>query len=104
MAAQVLRNLTTGRAAVNFVGASGMKTASLRVANVESYALPEEQFDELRARVLDASPSASPIDQAREHVAERQRMLIEAAGQDRIGVEPETPAGFRTKKMRVVKS
>ena len=56
MAAQALRNLTTGRAAVNFVGATGMRTASLSVANVESYALPEEQFDELRSRVLGCQP------------------------------------------------
>src|SRR5262249_2334060 len=78
-AAQALPNLTTGRAAISFVDATGMKTASLAVANVESYALPPAEFEALRECVLDASPSATPIAGAVASLATRKAMLIEAA-------------------------
>jgi hypothetical protein len=100
MAAQVLRNLTAGRAAVGFVDATGMKTAALRVANVESYALPPEEFDRLRGQVLDASPSATPLATAVANLAARKAALIEAADKLRAADEGAPPAAFRTKKKR----
>jgi hypothetical protein len=69
MAAQALRNLTTGRAFVNFVDGSGMKAALLTVPNVKTYTLPETEFEELRRRV-DASPSALPVKEAHASMSE----------------------------------
>jgi hypothetical protein len=103
MAAQVLLNLPTGRAAISFVDASGMKKASLRVANVDSFALPPAQFDELRTRVLDASPSAVRLEKAAANLAAREAALIEKAVKARIPNEPEKPAGYRTPKKRTPK-
>jgi type IV secretion system coupling TraD/TrwB family protein len=101
MAAQLLRNLTAGRAALNFVDATGMKSAALKVAYVASHALPPAEFDALRERILDMSPSSCTINIARENVAARERRLIEQA---RVREEPETVMGFRHKKMRAPKS
>jgi hypothetical protein len=100
MAAQVLRNLTAGRAALSFVDAGGMKSAALTVANVESCALPSAEFDELRGRVLDASPSAIPLAAALAKIATRKAALVQAAGQLRGAEESAPPAAFRTKKER----
>jgi hypothetical protein len=100
MAAQVLRNLTAGRAAVSFVDATGMKTAALQVAHVESYALPPSEFEELRARVLDASPSATPLQTAVANLVVRKAALNEAAEKLRAADEGAPPAAFRTKKIR----
>jgi hypothetical protein len=99
MAATVLRNLTAGRAAISFVDATGMKTAALTVANVESYAPASADFDAVRAGVLGASPSATPIDRAIANVASRHSGLKAlAAATQRI--EPETVEGFRNKRRR----
>jgi Type IV secretion-system coupling protein DNA-binding domain len=100
MAATVLRNLTAGRAAVSFVNADGMKTASLTVANVESRALAPAEFEALRVRVLDASPSATRTDLAIANVAAREQALIAEAGEAATQIEPATPAGYRVKKER----
>jgi hypothetical protein len=101
MAATVLRNLTAGRAAINFVDADGMKTAALTVANVQSHALPQAAFEALRERVFDASPSAIPIEQAKANVTERHRELRALVASTQPS-EPELPAGFRTKRKRPV--
>lgn len=100
MAAAVLRNLTAGRAAISFVDAAGMKTAALMVANVDSRALAATEFDALRARVLDASPSATRVDTAIANVAAREKALIAEAGNTTRRCEPPTPAGYRVKKER----
>ena len=99
MAATALRNLTAGRAAINFVDAGGMRTAALTVANVESYALPQPAFEALREQVFDASPSATPYDEAAANVADRQRDLIRMISATQ-NAEPETPAGFRHERKR----
>jgi Type IV secretion-system coupling protein DNA-binding domain len=101
MAASVLRNLTAGRAAINFVDSEGMKAGSLTVANVESYALPQAQFEALRERVLEASPSAVRIEEAAANVADRHNYLKEFIAKTQP-TEPETPAGFKTKRKRRV--
>ncbi len=101
MAATALRHLVTGRAAISFVDAAGMKTATLRIANVESFALRGAAFEELRRRVLEASPSATPIGDAEENICKRQRDLIAEAAP---AAEPETPAEFRTKRRRPQRS
>jgi hypothetical protein len=100
MAAAVLRNLTAGRAAISFVDGAGMKTAALTVANVNSRALPPAEFDALRARVLDASPSATRVDTAATNVAAREKALIAEAGRTVMHCEPPTPAGYWVKKNR----
>lgn len=99
MAAQTLRNLTAGRAFINFVDRSGMRAGLISVPNVRATMLSDEAFAKLRERVLEASAAAVASDTAREHVAYRERMLIESAAADQ-GKEPESPAGYRTKKKR----
>ena len=99
-----MRNLTAGRAAISFVDAAGMKTAALTVANVDSRALPPAEFDALRARVLDASPSATRLDTATANVAAREQALIAEAGKAATHCEPLTAAGYRVKKERPAKA
>lgn len=99
MAATVLRNLTAGRAAINFVDADGMKTAALTVANVQSYALSQTKFEALRESVLDASPSAVPRDVAETNVEDRHRDLKALVASTQLS-EPDTMAGFRNKRKR----
>ena len=98
-AGQTLRSLVTGKAFINFVDETGMQAGLLTVAPVHSRAPTSAQFEELRARVLDASSSAARLDAARAHVADRRRALIEAAENLR-NREPASPAGHRTKKKR----
>jgi hypothetical protein len=56
-----------------------MQAGLLSVPPVQSRAPSGAQFEELRARILDESPSATRIDDARALVANRRRALIEAA-------------------------
>ena len=100
MAASVLRNLTAGRAAISFVDATGMKTAALTVANVDSRAPAPTEFDAIRLRVLDASPSATRLDTAIANVAAREQALIAEAVYTLTPCEPLGPAGYRVKKER----
>lgn len=100
MAGQILCNLTTGRAAISFVDAGGMKRASLTVANVESRPLPAAEFEKLRERILNASPSATPVARALENIALRKERLIEAARQTCLLEEPSSPTEYRVKKQR----
>jgi hypothetical protein len=99
MAATVLRNLTAGRAAINFVDADGMKTAALTVANVQSYALSQTKFEALRERVFGASSSAVPRDVAEANVEDRHRDLKALVASTQPN-EPDTAAGFRNKRKR----
>jgi Type IV secretion-system coupling protein DNA-binding domain/Helicase HerA, central domain len=100
MAAQTLRTLTTGRAFVNFVNASGMQAALLTVPNVQSVALPDNEFETIRATLLDRSPSAVDSDTAQAHVVDRQAKLLSRAAQDQPEQEP---TAFRHKKRRASK-
>jgi len=99
-AAQTLRNLTTGKAFINFVDRAGAHAALLTVPLVEGRAPGAAEFDELRSRVFDSSPSASPIGEARAHLARRQRAVAERAGEARAPAEPGSSAGWRTKRKR----
>ena len=98
-AGQTLRSLVTGKAFINFVDGSGIQAGLLSVAPVQNRAPRGAQFEELRARILDESPSATRIDEARAHIANRRRALIEAAENLR-NREPASPAGYRVKKKR----
>jgi hypothetical protein len=60
-AGQTLRSLVTGKAFINFVDGSGMQAGLLSVPPVQSHAPSGAQFEELRARILDESPSATRI-------------------------------------------
>jgi hypothetical protein len=102
-AAQTLRGLTAGHAFINFVDADGMHAALIKVAPVQSCAPSHEEFEPLRERILNASPSASPISEAIEHIESRQRELLAAAERTRAPAEPDTLAGFRIKKKRLSK-
>lgn len=104
MAARTLRNLTAGRAAVSFVDTDGLKTAALTVANVESYALPAADFERLRRRVFDASPSATPTQTALDNLTERQAGIIARALLSRLVPEPESAGQFRNAKRRPEKA
>jgi hypothetical protein len=98
-AGQTLRGLTTGKAFINFVDATGMKADLLTVPQVQNRAPQAAEFEELRAHVLDMSSSASCIDAARAYVADRRRALIEEAEKLRSR-EPASPDGYRVKKKR----
>jgi hypothetical protein len=117
-AAETLRNLTTGRAFFNLVDANGMRGGFLQVPPVQNHAPDPSTFEALREKVLDSSPAASRLEQALQHVADRQQRLIAAAApQEPAGpaayrsvkhrpevpqpaTEPATPAGYRTKRKR----
>jgi hypothetical protein len=98
-AASTLRGLKTGTAFINFVDTGGMRAALLRVPNVEDCAPPPDVFEVLRAEVLAASPSATPIDLARKQIEDRERDLVARSRRIRPS-EPETAAGYRTKRKR----
>jgi hypothetical protein len=100
MAAQTLRNLKTGTAFINFVDATGMKAALLAVPDVKSYAPAPEDFERLRSRVLEASPSASRTEDAHQNVERRKQRLIEVSERALRPPEPSAPADFRVKKSR----
>jgi len=102
-AAQTLRGLSTGQAFVNFVDGDGVKAAVLSVPRVENCAPAPAAFEELRKRVLEQSPSASRAGYARQQIDERERRLIAATLPEREPAEPDTPAGYRTKRKRVDK-
>jgi hypothetical protein len=102
-AAQTLRGLKTGTAFINFVDAGGMRAALLTVPNVEGYAPSPEAFEVLRANVLAASPSATSIEVARQQIEDRERNLLARSRLVRPS-EPETPAGYRTKRKRPEKT
>jgi hypothetical protein len=94
MAAQTLRNLATGRAFVNYVGAAGMMPMLLTVPQIAEYPLSAEAFAALRERLLSQSIAATPIGRAALLVEEREKMLLDRAEQNRAVAEPET---FRVK-------
>jgi PAS domain-containing protein len=100
MAAQTLRNLTTGTAFINFVDATGMKAALLAVPEVRSYAPEPAAFEQLRLRILDASPSAQPSAEAHSLVARRKALLMDIAKRASEPPEPQTPSEYRVTKER----
>jgi hypothetical protein len=120
MAAQTLRNLTTGMAFINFVDATGMHPGLLRVPDVHSFAPEPAVFDELRRHVLSHSVAATPEARAAERIRDREQRLLAAAKRaleppepqrpaeyrvqkSRPAPEPKSPAGYRTKKERPAK-
>ncbi len=102
MGAQILCNLTVGRAAISFVDATGMRRGSLTVANVDACTVSPAEFDRLRERVFDASPSATPVAKAIANITARKNTLVQAAANAIAPPEPTSPAEYRTKKERPV--
>ena len=94
MAAQTLRNLPTGQAYINYVGASGMMSALLIVPRISEHPLSAETFATLRERLLSQSAAAMPIAAATRLVEEREQRLL--AARRTVEEEPE-PATFRTR-------
>jgi Type IV secretion-system coupling protein DNA-binding domain len=75
LAAQMLRNLKTGSAFLNYVGAHGMIATPFVVPHVRDYQLSDNAFKKLRDRILSKSPSAIPALLASERVEQRQNMF-----------------------------
>src|SRR5262245_6743062 len=101
-AAQTLRSLTTGKAFINLVDGTGMKAGLLTVPPVQSRAVQPAELDEIRACILDASPSAMRIEAARAHATDRRLALTDLAAKQK-SQEPPSPEGYRTKKSRTPK-
>jgi hypothetical protein len=99
-AALMLRSLTTATAFINFVDRNGMKATLLNIPDVQSSAPAPAEFEEIRRRVFEASPSSVPIQVARDHVLGRERQLIGRAARRFVAQEPASPAGYRTKRKR----
>jgi len=93
MAADALRGLPAGRAFVGFVDHAGRKSGYLAVPLVQTPDLPEAAFEELRARMLETSPSAESAEKAAALTLERERMLLSAART--VEVPPPDPTSFR---------
>jgi hypothetical protein len=100
MAAQMLRCLKTGSAYIRYFDRTGARETFLAVPAVVEHTIAETAFEELRDRVLAASPAASTAEAAREHVAARERAIINAATLARTPPEPTTPAEYRIKRNR----
>ncbi|MBM3655223.1 MAG: hypothetical protein FJX06_20950, partial [Alphaproteobacteria bacterium] len=73
MAAQTLRNLPTGHAFLNYVGANGMVATRLVVPPIKDCAMTNAAFVALRERLLAESAAAIPAALARALVDERER-------------------------------
>jgi hypothetical protein len=72
----------------------------MSVPDVKSYAPAPEEFERLRVRVLEASPSASPANDAYQNVLLRKQAVIDLAAQALRPPEPKKPAGYRVKRSR----
>lgn len=95
-AAQTLRSLKTGTALINYVDQNGMNSAMLRVPWRKMAVLSEDAFSALATEIAARSPSAQPIEQAREVVRLRRLKLTKAAQQKRLpGPEPTQAREFR---------
>ena len=88
-----LRALTAGRAFVGFVDQAGRKSGFLAVPLIQTPELPQVEFEALRARMLEASPSAEDAGKAAALVLERERMLMLAART--VEIPPPDPVTFR---------
>lgn len=93
MAAQLVRNLRTGRALVNYVGVNGMVAALLKVPLVSDQKLSAEAFGRLREEALSRSACAVPAARAAELIAQREQTFLDAQTPTDL---PE-PTNFRTK-------
>ena len=90
VAAEALRALPTGRAYVSYVGKVGLVSAALSVPHVAEHPLSNDAFQELRQRLLAASPSAMPADVAAARVEERERKFLRRRSVQEIDDEPKT--------------
>jgi hypothetical protein len=102
MAAQTLRNLTTGKAFINFVDHNGMHPGLLRVPEVRSFAPSSEIFEEIRLRIFATSRSAIASARAVALIREREERLVKVAQQVLLPPEPEKPADYRVARERPV--
>ena len=100
MAAETLRNLATGQAFINYVGATGMVAALLNVARVAEHRLSETAFAALRERVLARSSAAVPMAAALAAIAGREQTGLAAVGGRPDAAEPDRPSEFRVRKLR----
>ena len=94
-AAQTLRSLPTGTCFINWVDHNGMQNAMLRVPQLPAATIADDAFDKVRNTVFRASPSALPLPDAEQHLAERRRQLLAAANDRLVKLEPPEPATFR---------
>src|SRR5262249_32261534 len=69
--AQPRRGLAGEKASITLVEGTGIKAGPRTVPPVQSRAVQPAEFNEIRARILDASPSALRIDAARAHASDR---------------------------------
>jgi hypothetical protein len=90
MAAQTLRNLPTGSAFLNYVGARGMTATLLVVPPVREYPLSNEAFAALRERFLSESAAAIPSAIAAAHVEARERAFLSFTAKRDDAPEPKT--------------
>lgn len=93
MAGQMVRNLRTGYAVLNYVGPNGMVAHLLRVAPISAITMSPCGFEAWREQVLSTSPSALPRQTAQMLVEQRQHALPKICQHED---EPE-PVTFRTK-------
>jgi hypothetical protein len=89
-AAQTLRNLPTGTAFINYVGAHGMVATTLVVPPVRAYPLSNDAFVALRERFLSQSAAAMPAAVAAAEVDARERTFLSFTTDTDEEVEPET--------------
>ena len=101
MAADALRSLTAGRAYVGFVDQAGRKSGFLVVPLIQTPELPQPAFEALRARMLEASPSAEAAEKAGALLLERERMLMRAARV--VEIPPPDPTNLREPLRKPVK-
>jgi len=91
LAAQLLRSLPTGQGLLAYVGAGGWLGTRLTVP--ELTAPNRATFEAARTRMLDASPSALPVGEAMQGIAEREQRLVAAA--QTLRLPPPEPGTFR---------
>ena len=90
MAAQTLRNLTTGTAFLNYVGRAGMMPTLVKVPHIASPRLSDDTFAALRAAMLSRSAAAIPADVAANAVTQRQQAFLAAKQRAEHPPEPES--------------
>jgi hypothetical protein len=89
-AAQELLSLTTGRARIAYVGATGRVMARLQVPPVAPVSLDDDTFAAVQQRMFARSISAIPMQEALAALEHREQTLIAKAKQHGEVIEPES--------------
>jgi hypothetical protein len=76
-AGQLLRALPTGSAFVSFVGEQGPCATVFTVPPVFIRPLPPDRYAALLENIFARSPVAMPVEQARQNIADRERLIME---------------------------